>query len=111
MPQYLPSRIARLPRPPIGRRLTVVADWSCLLAVWHGVPRLPGALCRGHPWDDLPDAAAASICHRCPALYLCRAWADQQPENSLHGVIAGRRYTYVGHPSLRRRPDGLPVAL
>jgi hypothetical protein len=29
----------------------------------------------------------------------------------LHGIIAGREYRYVAHPSLRRHADGLEVAL
>jgi hypothetical protein len=82
-----------------------------LLTVLRSIPELPGAACRGLAWDDLPDTAAARICLRCPALSACARWADAQPANSLHGIIAGRRYSYVSHPSVRRHADGAPVAL
>ena len=35
---------------------------------------------------------------------LSRAWADSLPENRLHGVIAGKLYTYAGDARIRRWP-------
>jgi hypothetical protein len=93
-----------------------VADYSGLLAAALGgsIPELPGARCRGlAPAWDLPGvdpAIPARICRRCPALLACTRWADAQPPGSLHGVIAGRKYRYVAHPSLRHHADGLGVA-
>jgi hypothetical protein len=84
-----------------------VADYSGLLtaALGGSIPALPGALCRGVAFDELPDADAASICRRCPALPACRAWADAQPPNSLDGVIAGRRRNPSSRVSGNSRPN------
>jgi WhiB family redox-sensing transcriptional regulator len=67
---------------------------DALFAALHGIPRLPGALCRGQHqlFDDadLPDEALA-ICTRCPALASCSAWFEAlPPRHRPRGVIAGR---------------------
>jgi hypothetical protein len=58
-----------------------------------GIPRLPGALCRGEAelFDDfdLPDEAL-QLCAQCPALTDCARWFDSlRPSQRPHGVIAG----------------------
>ncbi|MGW8931904.1 WhiB family transcriptional regulator [Gordonia terrae] len=37
-------------------------------------------------------AAAVATCERCPVLDACRRWAESQPSNSFHGVVAGQRF-------------------
>ena len=39
----------------------------------------------------------------------CRAWADSLPENRLHGVIAGKLYTYASDARVRRWPNGIEI--
>ena len=39
----------------------------------------------------------------------CREWADSLPENRLHGVIAGKLYTYASDARVRRWPNGLEI--
>lgn len=85
-------------------RMTVAA----LLAAFAAVPRLDGALCRGHGdlWDppelfgrDPVDteqrlAFAVSACRVCPALNPCRDWvASLKASDRPGGVIAGRVVT------------------
>ena len=84
-------------------------DVGNLFGALRPIPVLVGALCRGQPFDRLSDADAAAICHRCPALAACAAWADAQPANTLTGVIAGRWYRTVGYAGERHQPDGQPV--
>jgi hypothetical protein len=38
-----------------------------------------------------------------------RAWADSLPENRLHGVIAGKLYTYASDARVRRWPNGIEI--
>lgn len=72
------------------------AGWADLLgAILRDTPPLPGAACRGrHRLFDADDeqteaaAAARELCHNCPALAACRAWAATGPRVS--GVLAGR---------------------
>ena len=40
---------------------------------------------------------------------LSRAWADSLPENRLHGVIAGKLYTYASDARVRRWPNGIEI--
>jgi hypothetical protein len=79
---------------------------ECIWAALRGVPRLPGAACRGlyAVMDDvdMPDDAL-KICAGCSALQACDAWAQSQPENALNGVVGGRVYAWVLHPGLRRK--------
>ncbi len=94
-----------------------VSALDTLLLALAGAPSLPGARCRGKPHlfdgSDGPDGErtrqAAQLCRGCPALARCRAWADEQPDRDLNGVIGGRLYTYAAHASLRRRPNGIEV--
>jgi hypothetical protein len=74
-----------------------------LLLSLAGAPSLPGARCRGrhHLFDpptrneDAPvvearHAQALSLCGRCPALALCRAWVAELPARQRPpGVVAG----------------------
>ena len=39
----------------------------------------------------------------------CRAWADSLPENRLHGVIAGKLYTYASDARNRGWPNGIEI--
>ena len=67
------------------------------LGALAGIPRLPGALCRGQ-WElfddaELPDEAL-TLCRRCPALAACSAWFEGlPPRRRPQGVIAGRVFT------------------
>lgn len=80
---------------------------DALVGALGGIPRLPGALCKGQPelWDEpLPlsrdpnpgDTAqrlefAVSTCHRCPALRACERWvASLRPSRRPVGVTAGK---------------------
>ena len=40
---------------------------------------------------------------------LSRAWADSLPENRLHGVVAGKLYTYAGDARVCRWPNGIEI--
>jgi hypothetical protein len=44
-----------------------------------------------------------------PPLARRRAWADSLPENRLHGVIAGKLYTYASYARVRRWPNGIEI--
>jgi hypothetical protein len=86
-----------------------------IFASLRGIPRLPGALCREqHQLFDLTAAggrddeiaAARQLCERCPALDRCAAWADTLGDNDVNGVVAGRLFVWVSHPSLRRAVEG-----
>jgi WhiB family redox-sensing transcriptional regulator len=81
-----------------------------------GIPRLPGARCRGrHELFDPPlpgppepiwrrQAEALAECRRCPALAACRAWFDElPPRRRPEGVIAGQIHP-APTPSRRGRP-------
>lgn len=73
-------------------------------AVLSGVPKLPGALCRGHAelFDARTDEAASlavGLCGLCPSREPCAAWAAKLPHNGAHGVLAGERREWVSHPS------------
>lgn len=76
-----------------------------LLDSLAGIPRLPGALCRGHhdvfdpPWSEHEDktdreqriAFALKLCRSCPALASCTQWLDSlPPKQRPHGVVAGQ---------------------
>lgn len=37
------------------------------------------------------------------------AWADSLPENRLHGVVAGKLYTYASDARVRRWPNGIEI--
>lgn len=97
------------------KSVRVVNPWADLAAtIITGVPRLPGALCRGRPGlfdggDDESVSQAAAICRRCPELAACSRWVRTLPDNTVHGVVAGRLFTYAGHESLRKHPNGQPV--
>ncbi|WP_286275377.1 WhiB family transcriptional regulator [Mycobacterium antarcticum] len=52
---------------------------------------------------------AAQLCRTCPALTRCAEWVVTQPERDLHGVIAGKLYTYASHASVRRWPNGTEI--
>jgi hypothetical protein len=39
----------------------------------------------------------------------CRAWADSLPENRLHGIIAGKLYTYARDARVRRWSNGIEI--
>lgn len=81
------------------------------------IPALPGARCRGraHLFDGSDGLRgertrqAAQLCSGCPSLDRCRDWTDRQPDNTLHGVFAGRLFTYVSHASMRRNIDGCNI--
>jgi hypothetical protein len=80
-----------------------------------GIPRLPGARCRGRHelFDPLPhggnaealarrQANALAECRRCPALAACRAWFDElPPRRRPEGIIAGQIHP-AATPSRRR---------
>lgn len=95
----------------------MTAQLADLVGTLRTAPVLPGARCRGR--SELFDGAdgldgdrtrlAAALCQVCPALTACSDWAEQQPENSLEGVIAGRLFTHAAHRSQRKRPDGVAV--
>jgi hypothetical protein len=57
-------------------------NMGTLLGALHGIPRLPGALCRGRHWlfddPDMPDEALA-LCRRCPELAGCVIWFESLP--------------------------------
>lgn len=62
-----------------------------------GIPRLPGAKCKGrsHVWDEVDDPAlveyAIHQCEGCPALTACQRWLETlRPAQRPHGVVAGR---------------------
>ena len=64
-----------------------------LFAALAGIPRLPGALCRGQTEtfdaaDDDQLVEAIELCRRCPALAPCSAWADTLGDNDVNGVVA-----------------------
>ncbi|AZG44822.1 WhiB family transcriptional regulator [Gordonia insulae] len=69
-----------------------------LTSALAGLPRLPGAACRG--WPEIFDAEAPAdprapealeLCAGCPALQLCTAWVDAlTPAQRPAGVVAGR---------------------
>lgn len=75
-----------------------------LFAELSAVPRLEGALCRGHSAlfdpadtdDDKDDTKsrlrfAIKTCHWCPALSECRSWLNSLPRRQRpRGVVAGR---------------------
>jgi hypothetical protein len=87
---------------------------EAIAAIVQGTPRLPGALCRHQPMlfdgaDEETARQAAELCNRCPAHTRCAAWASTLPDNKVTGVIAGRRYTFATHPSLRTEPNGLEI--
>jgi hypothetical protein len=44
-----------------------------------------------------------------PPLARRRAWADSLPENRLHGVVAGKLYTYASDARIRRWPNGIEI--
>lgn len=75
-----------------------------LAEVLRGLPRFRHVpMCAGMPklWDGEDDTlatAAEAMCAVCPALRDCAAWAATEPENSLSGVVAGKRY----RPTLKR---------
>jgi hypothetical protein len=76
--------------------------------ILRGVPRLPGALCRGqhHLFDsDLPAdvADAAALCNRCPALQACAEWSSGLKHNQANGVIAAEYRQWCQHPSDLKR--------
>src|SRR5271166_3319532 len=61
-----------------------------------GVPRLPGALCKGlhelfdqQVGNDRQEAeqTALSLCRRCPALASCEAWFEGLPANMRPGGV------------------------
>lgn len=65
--------------------------------VLAGVPRLPGARCKGRAelWDEVDDPEvveyATAQCEMCPALAACSSWADSLPARKHPtGVLAGR---------------------
>jgi WhiB family transcriptional regulator, redox-sensing transcriptional regulator len=71
-----------------------------LAEILRGVPRLPGALCRGrHSLFDIDEKnpayreriadEAAAVCFRCPVLAECGRWAAH-PHARVRGVVAGR---------------------
>jgi WhiB family transcriptional regulator, redox-sensing transcriptional regulator len=73
---------------------------SLLAAILQGSPKLPGAPCASDPHlfdgDTQSDrAAAVELCHRCPALAPCSAWAETAPHNSFHGTVGGRWYEWA----------------
>jgi hypothetical protein len=77
---------------------------ALLSKLLRGVPKLPGALCRGRGElfvSDDPDdtAAAVDVCHQCPELAACQTWAAKQ--RKLFGVVAGRTY-----PPQKSQPKG-----
>ncbi|WP_171011715.1 MULTISPECIES: WhiB family transcriptional regulator [Mycobacteriales] len=43
-------------------------------------------------------ANAEATCARCPVLAACRRWAQSQPTNSFHGVVAGQRFRSHWYP-------------
>ena len=91
-----------------------MTTFTDLLAALAGVPRLPGAKCRGrHALFDearedeaLPDVerrhrAALEVCADCPVLRLCADWiAALPPADRPGGVVAGQ---ILPHPPARRR--------
>jgi hypothetical protein len=83
-----------------------------LFAALGAAPRLDGALCKGKHalfgGEDPADVEAAiELCSRCPCARPCRTWADSLPPNSLDGVVAGERYTWVQQAMGRPRKSAL----
>lgn len=72
--------------------------WASLAEALTGVPKLPGARCRGRSliWDETEDREvveyAQNQCLACPALAACREWAATQKR--LTGVVAGCVHFY-----------------
>jgi hypothetical protein len=87
----------------------IIASIAGLFAALAGIPHLPRAACRGQSElfdgrteDDVDDAT--TLCETaCPELARCEAWAQSMPDNQLAGVVAGRMYDWVSHPSQRRK--------
>jgi hypothetical protein len=75
-------------------------DVIMLLSIILGdAPKLPAApACASNPrlWDGNTEqdrAEAIALCDtRCPTATFdrCRAWAENAPQNTVHGVVAGR---------------------
>lgn len=84
---------------------------DALLSALRGIPRLPGARCRGksHLFDEAgrdedPEAVdqrhtqALGLCRNCAALASCDQWFVSLPRNQRPpGVVAGRKP--VGRPA------------
>ena len=82
---------------------------TTLFAALGGIPRLPGAACRGR-WElfDSPDAtdiaAAIQTCSSCPARYRCAEWvASLSPKQRPAGVVAGQIHIPITPEQTRRR--------
>ncbi|MCH9732269.1 MAG: WhiB family transcriptional regulator [Actinomycetia bacterium] len=90
-----PSAYPQRPRPDA---VTLIAR------ILEGSVSLPDAACIDRPElfdidaDDEQHAEAVEVCHQCPALNACRAWANPR---TVSGVVAGQRFT--GPPKPRQR--------
>jgi WhiB family transcriptional regulator, redox-sensing transcriptional regulator len=89
----------------------MIGDWSVRAVCRRHDPELffPAAGRAG----DAQEARAVAVCHTCPVMLECRAWADasRQPR----GVWGGQRREKLPAPALRRgRPPSRaphPVAV
>ena len=82
-------------------------DLASLFGALGDTPHLPDAACRGRHQlfdsdepEDITDAIR--ICHQCPELFACKAWADQLPFKALSGVVGGRYREWAPSRSLLR---------
>jgi WhiB family redox-sensing transcriptional regulator len=81
------------------------------------IPSLPGAQCRGRATlfdggdgpDDPRTKQAALLCRGCPSLKKCSEWVDTQSPAKLHGVLAGRLYTWVPYRVSRNQRRGTEI--
>ena len=74
------------------------------------VPRCARSRHTGRHHDGVKrrhGGTAQSVGH--PPLSRRRAWADSLPENRLHGVVAGKLYTYASDARIRRWPNGIEI--
>lgn len=64
----------------------------------------------GELFDETTDPVAIDeairTCDACPALTRCAAWVATLPDSYVSGVVAGKVYTWVSHPSVRRKASG-----
>jgi hypothetical protein len=88
-----------------------VADWTGLLAALRPIPELAHAACKGKaPLFDggpgIDPRIPAAVCRHCLVFAECLRWVAGQPSDYVTGIVAGRRFVFAGHESMRRRPDG-----
>lgn len=93
-----------------GRTRRDQGEVALLAEILEGTANLSGAECvrspglfdARHPDEDIEDVeyrhnAAVRVCHRCPVLEQCQAWADSRSDQE-HAVTAGRIPRQPGRP-------------